>query len=140
MIKALLALITAALFAGGALYVTLAEHGARMRIDESAALAQWKASYRRAAPLMATLALLSFILGAWSWWKVGDDGLLAGAVLIGANIPLTLIAILPTNKRLDAAAEGEAEPLLARWGRLHALRTLLGLLGVAAFLAAFWQP
>jgi len=142
MIKALLALVFAALFAGGAIYVTLVEHAARMRIDESSALAEWKASTRRAAPVMASLALISFIFGAWSWWKIGDDWLLAAALSVGANIPLTLIFILPTNRRLDAAGaeSGDVRALLGKWGRLHALRAGLGLAAVVLYLAAFWQP
>ena len=142
MIKALLALVTAALFAGAALYVTLVEHAARMRIDEGSALAEWKVSARRAAPMMASLALVSLILGAWAWWKIGDGWLLAAALLIGANIPLTLILILPTNRRLEAAGGDGANigALLGKWGRLHALRTGLGLAAVVLYLVAFWRP
>ena len=144
MIKALLALIAAALFAGAALYVSLAEHPARMRLDPAAALAQWKASYARAAPMQAGLATLSLILGLWSWWKVEDDWLLAGALLVGANVPLTLALILPVTNRLKAQAADvagdEIRALLGRWGRLHALRTLLGLTAVASYLAAFRFP
>ncbi len=142
MLRTLLALIAAALFAGAALYINLAEHPARMRLDDRAALAQWKASYARAAPMQAGLALLSLALGLWAWWRTDVDWLLLGALLIGAVIPLTLIAILPTNRRLAAAADSGAEvpALLARWGRLHLLRTLLGLAAVAAYFAAFVLP
>jgi hypothetical protein len=142
MLRTLLALIAAALFAGAALYINLAEHPARMRLDDRAALAQWKASYSRAAPMQAGLALLSLALGLWAWWRTDVDWLLLGALLIGAVIPLTLIAILPTNRRLAAAADSGAEvpALLARWGRLHLLRTLLGFAAVAAYFAAFVLP
>ncbi|MDQ8755877.1 DUF1772 domain-containing protein [Sphingosinicella sp. LHD-64] len=144
MFTALLALVTAALFAGGALYVSVAEHPARMRLAEPAALAQWQPSYARAAPLQAGLALLSFLLGAWTWWTLGDPWLLAGALAIGANIPLTLLVIMPANRRLKAtdieAAGPETRVLLARWGSLHALRTLLGLAAVALYFIAFLQP
>ena len=144
MIKALLALITAALFAGGCLYVSLVEHSARMRIGDGAALAQFKESARRARILQAGLALVSFLIGLWAWWKVGDICLLAGAVLVGINIPLTLIAILPTNRRLEAiapeAAGAESRVLLSRWGKLHALRTGLGLAAVVFYFAAFLEP
>ena len=51
-------------------------------------------------------------------------------------MPYTLVAILPTNKRLldrtlspDAP---EARQLLRRWTVLHAVRTLLGLAAAAA--------
>lgn len=144
MLTALLALITAALFAGAALYVSVAEHPARMGLAESAALAQWRPSYARAAPLQAGLAILSLLLGLWTWWKIGDLWVLAGALLIGANIPLTLAIIMPTNRRLKTAnietAGPETRALLARWGRLHALRTLLGLAAVVAYFVAFLQP
>jgi len=144
MIKALLALVAAALFAGAALYVSLVEHPTRLRLEPRAALAQWKASYARAAPMQAGLAILSLILGAWTWWKLGDAWLLAGALLVGANVPLTLAIILPVTNRLKAqAADGGGEEigaLLGRWGRLHAIRTVLGLASVLAYLAAFVRP
>ena len=144
MIKVLLALIAASPFAGAALYVSLAEHPARLRLDDRAALAQWQPSYARAAPLQAGLALLSLLLGLWAWWKIGDCWVLAAALLIGAAIPLTLALIMPVNNRLKAAAPDTAGPevraLLERWGRLHALRTTLGLAAVAAYFIAFLQP
>ena len=144
MLRTLLALIAAALFAGGALYVSLVEHRARMRIDDRSALAQFKASYVRAAPLMAGLALVSLTIGLWAWWRTDVDWLLAGALIVGAAIPFTLIAVLPTNRRLAAtdpdAGGAESRALLTRWGRLHNVRTLLGLAAVAAYLMAFVQP
>jgi hypothetical protein len=55
---------------------------------------------------------------------------------MAAVIAFTLVVILPTNKRLlDPALDSgsaEAATLLARWGRLHAVRTVLG--GVALLL------
>lgn len=142
MIKVLLALIAASLFAGAALYVSLAEHPARLRLDDRAALAQWRASYARAAPLQAGLALLSLLLGFWAWWRIGGDWLLAAPLLIGAAIPLTLVAIMPLNNRLKAAdaAGADGRALLVRWGKLHGLRTILGLGSVAAYFMAFLQP
>ena len=144
MLIALFALVTAALFAGAALYISLAEHPARMRLDDRAALAQWKPSYARPVPMQAGLSLASLGLGLWAWLRTDDLWLLAGALLIGANLPLTLVAIMPTNRRLQAtgadAAGSDTRALLARWGSLHALRTLLGLAAVAAYLAAFLWP
>ena len=144
MLKALFALVSAALFAGAALYISLAEHPARMKLDDRSALAQWKPGHGAATPLQAGLALISFILGVWAWWKAGDDGLLIGALLIGSVIPLTLLVILPTNRRLlatapDSAGE-ESRGLLAKWGRLHNFSTLLALAAVAAYLIAFLWP
>jgi hypothetical protein len=83
----------------------------------------------------AALGLLSSI-GAWLagatfWWLV------AGA-LLGAVIPFTLIAILPTNKQLLSPAldrrSAKTERLLARWGMLHAVRSALSGAALLLFL------
>ena len=144
MLKALLALVAAALFTGAALYVSLAEHPARKALDDRSALAQWKPSYARAVPLQAGLALVSALLGLWAWWKTDDFWLLSGALLLGAAILFTLIVVFPVNRRLNAtgadSAGSDSRALLSRWGRLHAVRTLLGVAATAAYLAAFAQP
>jgi hypothetical protein len=53
---------------------------------------------------------------------------------MAAAIAFTLVVILPTNKRLlDPALDpgsAEAPALLARWGRLHAIRTVAGLVAL----------
>jgi hypothetical protein len=53
-------------------------------------------------------------------------------------VPYTLVVILPTNRRLlDPALEPdtpEAARLLRRWGLLHLVRTLLGLVAFALML------
>ena len=135
MVRFLLALIAAALFAGASLYVSLVDHPARMRLDDEAARAQFRASIARAAPMQGGLAMLSFVLGIWSWWKLGYPWLLAGALLAIASLPLTLIVIRPLNRRLLEGPVGETKALLGRWGRLHALRTLFGLAAVFAYFA-----
>src|SRR5262245_29350485 len=65
---------------------------------------------------------------------------LLGAAVLIANWPYTLIAIMPTNNRLMAAPVDRAGPesraLIARWGRLHAVRTALGALATITFLWA----
>jgi hypothetical protein len=56
------------------------------------------------------------------------------AVSAGAAIPLTLIAIMPTNRELLATRvpDTRTRTLLIRWGRLHLIRTALGLIALAA--------
>jgi hypothetical protein len=67
-------------------------------------------------------------------------------LLLGAVIPFTLIVILPTNKRLLNPARdrrsAETERLLARWGTLHAVRSVLSGLALLLFvyLAIFAKP
>ena len=69
-------------------------------------------------------------LAAWilsGGWAAGAAGM-----LVGAAIPFTLIAVMPTNRRLHdpSIPAAEAAELLHRWGRLHWVRTVLGLLAL----------
>ena len=140
MLKALLTLIVIGLFTGGSLYVTIAEHPGRLRLDDAAAAAHLKASASRAGPLMGGLAVIGLVLGLWAGLRTGDEWLIAAAVLVGLAIPFTFIAVLPVNRRLDAGAGTDARVLLIRWGQLHLVRTALGVAALAACLAAFARP
>jgi hypothetical protein len=61
-------------------------------------------------------------------------------LLLFANWPFTLIAILPTNKLLleikPLNVGMESRELIVKWGRLHAVRSLLGAASTAFFLWA----
>jgi hypothetical protein len=124
-----IALFGAAMFAGAALYVNVAEHPARMKLDTRSAVAQWDPSYRRATWMQAPLALLSLMAGLGSWLLGGGIGWAVAALLIGAVIPFTFIGIMPTNKALLSSGRdlgaAETRTLLERWAKLHAVRTAL---------------
>ena len=68
----LLALVTASIFFGAAIYVNVAEHPARLALDDGAALAQWRPAYKRGTAMQAPIAILSALLGAAAWWTTGD--------------------------------------------------------------------
>ena len=138
MLAGLLALFTASAFAGAALYVNIAEQPARLMLDDKALLAQWKPSYARLGDAGNSRdPLRNFRLGG----SMADKRLALGcrAVLILANWPYTFIAVMPTNKKLEAiaaeAAGSAARTMIETWGRLHAVRTSLG---IAATLAYLW--
>jgi len=80
--------------------------------------------------MQASLAALGGLAGMGDWARGHGILPLAAGLLMAAVIAFTLVVILPTNKRLlDPALDSgsaEAATLLARWGHLHAVRTLLG--------------
>ncbi|HWX80529.1 MAG TPA: DUF1772 domain-containing protein [Steroidobacteraceae bacterium] len=132
------AALAAALFAGAALYINVAEHPSRMGLETRIAALQWAPSYKRATWLQAPLAILSLICGVAAWLLGGGWGWLIAAVLVGAVVPFTFMVIMPTNHRLLAPHRDlsslETHDLLVRWGRLHAVRTVLSLVSAMLYL------
>ena len=133
-----LAVLSAALFAGAALYINVAEHPARMGLETRMAALQWAPSYKRATWLQAPLAVISFLCGVMVWLQGGGIGWLAAASVVGSVVPFTLVVIMPTNHKLLAPdrdlSSTETRRLLVRWGRLHAIRTTLSLAGTVIYL------
>jgi hypothetical protein len=140
MLIPLLAVVTAALFTGAALYINVAEQPARLLLDDRALLTEWKPSYQRGFAMQASLAVVSSLLGFWSAWQTQHWSWAVGATIILMNWPYTLLGIMPTNKRLEAIpnerASAESRQLIVKWGGLHAVRTALGAAAVIAYLSA----
>jgi hypothetical protein len=139
MLAGQLALVLAAAFAGAALFVNIAEQPARLALDDKSALIEWQRSYDRAAPMQAGLALVTSLLGFWVAWQTRDWRWLAGALLILANWPYTLLVIKPTNDALHGtkpeAADARTRAMIVFWGWLHGGRSAFG---VAATLVFLW--
>jgi hypothetical protein len=135
-----IALVIAAVFAGAALYVNIAEQPARLGLDDRSMLSEWKPSYKRGFAMQAPLAIFGFLLGLLAWWQTGVWIWLVGAITMVANWPYTVLVIMPTNNRLmatdPAAAGAETRLLLEKWARQHAVRTALGFATVLCFVWA----
>ena len=126
----LAALLSSALFASAALYISLVEHPARLGLPDGPLLAEWQPSYKRALPIQSGLAIVGGVAGLivgvfsadWRWF--------AGSLLLLANWPFTLLVIMPVNKPLMAMSESQAGPesrtMLLKWGKLHNVRSALG--------------
>src|SRR5712692_5108623 len=132
------AVLACGLFTGAAVYISLVEHRSRMECGVEIAATEFPFSYRRASIMQATLAavgllssIAAWLTGATFWWVVAG-------VLLGSVIPFTLIVILPTNKQLLSPAldrrSAQTGQLFARWGRLHAVRSVLGGAALLLFL------
>lgn len=132
------ATLAAGLFAGASVYINLVEHPARMQAGTQVALAEFAPSYHRATITQVSLASVGFLSALAAWRLKSDARWLVGGGLLVSVIPFTALAILPTNKQLlDPATANDpdlAERLLNRWGKLHAVRSVLSLVALLLFL------
>jgi anthrone oxygenase-like protein len=137
-IAEIVAVLCCALFAGAALYVTLVEHPARMECGMEVAVTEFAPSYRRASVMQALLAIFGSFSATLVWFAGASITWLWGAILLFSVVPFTLLAILPTNRQLlDKSMDRQsdrARALMVRWGRLHAVRTIVSLASLVLFL------
>jgi hypothetical protein len=131
-------------FAAIAIYISVGEHPARMECGPELASFVFGPSYRRAAKLQASLALLGAAAGGGLYFLTDRYPWLAGAVLIFSVVPITLLFIFPTNKQLLAPDLDRTSPatyeLLRTWGRLHGVRSILSLAAAILYLCTLIWP
>ncbi|CAA9455468.1 MAG: hypothetical protein AVDCRST_MAG37-2909 [uncultured Rubrobacteraceae bacterium] len=134
----LIATLSSGLFTGASVYINLVEHPARMQTGIRPALTEFAPSYHRATVMQVSLAVASFLSALIAWRSSSDARWLIGGGLLVAVIPFTALVIMPTNKKLlDPAMANDldqAEKLLTRWGRLHAVRSALSTASLLTFL------
>lgn len=140
MILEILATISAGIFAGAAVYISFVAQPARLSCGVQLAVTEWRPSYKRGTLMQAPLALIGSLFALLSWWLDGGLGWLIGGLLLLIIIPFTLVVISPTNKRLESKdldlRGDEGGVLLRRWGRLHAVRSILSSAAFVVFLLA----
>jgi hypothetical protein len=140
MLSGQLALIAAALFTGAAIYISAAEQPARLDLGDQALFIEWRSAYKRGFAMQAPLALVGSVLGLSAWWQTNDWSWLVGAIVFVANWPYTLFAVGPTSRQIkainSAGAGSKSRMLIERWGRLHAVRSVLSFAATLVFLWA----
>ena len=138
-----IATLASGLFTGAAIYINLVEHPARLQAGTQLALTEFAPSYHRATVTQVSLAAVGFLSSVRAWRSSADARWLLGGGLLVAVIPFTAVVILPTNKQLLDPATAQdverAERLLTRWGRLHAVRSLLSLTSFLLFVFLLGQ-
>jgi uncharacterized membrane protein len=144
MLLGMLATLSAGLFAGAALYINLVEHPARMECGTALAVTEFAPSYRRASLMQGALGAFGFLNAAAAWLTGYSYWWLVGGIVLLAVIPFTLLVIFRTNKQiLDPSLDKNSElasQLLIRWGRLHAVRSILGLISFLIFIILLGRP
>src|ERR1700736_4974223 len=98
------AVLACSLFAGAAVYLSLVEHPARMECGMELAATEFAPSYHRATVMQASLAAVGLVSSIAAWLAGASFLWVVAGVLLGSVIPFTLIAILPTNKKLLSPA------------------------------------
>ena len=90
--------------------------------------------------MQAPLALVGSVLGLLAWRQTDDWRWLLGAVVLVSNWPYTFFAIVPISNQLkainSAGAGSKSRMLIEQWGRLHAVRSVLGFAATLVFFFA----
>jgi hypothetical protein len=139
-----IAIVCSGVFAGAALYISVVEHPARLKAGVSIALLEFRPSYARASVLQVAMVVSTSICSIALWLLSHDWTWLIGGGFIAVSIPFTLLVIKPVNRLLLNAASPPSDTvtleLLTRWGHLHLVRTITGLLGFAFLFARSLNP
>jgi len=136
-------LVLASIFFGAAFYISVAEQPARLVLEPSSLLQQWKPSYRRGFAMQSSLALISALLGFAIYIFEGQMAWFLGACFMLANWPYTIIFLMPLNKELLGQPLNSADEItrqkIIKWEKLHRIRVGFSFIAMFFFGAALFK-
>lgn len=150
-----LSTVAAGVFVGGALYINVVEHPARMTLNDTKAChKEWMESFDRAKVFQSRLALVSALSGAGAYYCNPKKGLpyLIGGGLLASIIPYTIFILKPNSidpiydKDITSKkSEGVIRETIDKWNSYHMVRSFISLpvfVGFVTYLASnhkkFW--
>jgi Domain of unknown function (DUF1772) len=139
MISQIVATFTCGVFFGAAVNINLVEQPARISCGAAVAVTEWRPSYKRGTSMQVPLALVGSLSALIAWRFENRMAWLIGGLVLLLVVPFTLAVILPTNERLESQKldpQSEEAGRLLRWGRLHAIRSILSGAAFLVFLSA----
>ena len=94
--------------------------------------------FKRAAPFQVSLSTTGTLSSLLVYYLSKEKNYLYSSLILLSITPYTLVFMMPTNYNLmdpgnDRSSE-RTKNLLKKWGRLHAVRSLLGLAAVSFLL------
>lgn len=140
------ATIAVGAFAGGALYINIVEHNARMTLDTRACHKEWKESFDRAAVYQGRLALFSAssAIGAYFCNPSKGKAFLVGGCVMAIIFPYTLFILKPASidpiyadydKLVERDSEAFVRNTIVKWNSYHAVRSFISLSVLVDFVA-----
>jgi len=140
--------LSAALFAGSAVYGSLVHHPAILEnINDLDAVEQFVFMFKRAKPSQVVYILTAVTCNSFVYYMKGNKNCMYSAALLLSVPAYTMITMKPTNNALneipekfmrsDRSPEAKesilkgARSLLNKWGKLHAVRSIIGVAAVS---------
>ncbi len=137
----LLAFAAASAFLGAALYINLVEQPARLELDPSSSLEEWRPSNRRGLLMLAVLAIISALLAYTDYAQSGDVRWIIGGTLLLASWLYAYFVMTPVNIWLYAVPlRRTVHELMREWGLLEWGQTAIGLCAWAVFVWVLALP
>lgn len=131
--------ISIGMFAGGAIYINVVEHPARMTLmDTKTCHKQWKESFDRARVFQGRLALLGAVSSVGVYFCKPSSGLtfLLGGCTMALIFPYTIFILKPASidpiyadydKLVARDSEEFVRNTIEKWNKYHAVRSVLSL-------------